>query len=93
MEPAVVEQYHYREVTDASTAALAGAFAALARVTGDAVAREKARTLGEACVRMQRPNGRIPTLWSKPSADDIQEDWINCMAATLSVLDDIAEAE
>lgn len=48
VEPVVVEQYHYREVTDSSTAALAGAFAALARVTGDAVARGKARTLGEA---------------------------------------------
>ena len=89
--PAVVEQYHYRELIDASAAKMIRAYLALYRATGNPLDLAKARTLGDSCVRMQRDNGRIPTLWNHADAEDVQEDWLNCMIATLRALQELSE--
>ena len=46
----------------------------------------KARTLGDAIVRIQKPDGRIQTLWTTACGKDLQSDWVNCMAASVKAL-------
>ena len=60
VEPAVVEQFHYRQPVDSKAAKVAAAFLAMHRVSGDPLDLAKARTLGDACVRMQHADGRNP---------------------------------
>ena len=91
--PAVIEQYHYRELIDASAAKLIRTYLALYRATGNPLDLAKARTLGDSCVRMQRENGRIPTLWNRLDAADVQEDWVDCMIETLGALQELDEAK
>ena len=86
MEPAVVEQYFYREAVDASAAKMIDTYLALYRATGNPLDLAKARTLGDSIVRVQRENGRIPTIWSLGAVDRLQSDWINCMAASVRAL-------
>lgn len=90
VEPAVVEQYHYRMPVDSSAAKLVQMYLALYKVTGNPLDLAKARTLGDAIVRTQQPNGRIPTLWTKRGIDNTQRDWINCFLYTLDVLEQLA---
>ena len=86
VEPAVVEQYFYREAVDASAAKMINAYLALYEVTGNPLDLAKARTLGDAIVRIQKPNGRIQTLWTTACGKDLQSDWVNCMAASVKAL-------
>ena len=88
--PAVVEQYHYRMPVDASAAKLIQTYLALYGVTGNPLDLAKARTLGDSIVRVQRADGRIPTLWAKGEGDDLQNDWINCLVYALEVLEQLA---
>jgi len=90
VEPAVVEQYYYKEAIDASAAKLIRTYLALHRASGNPLDLAKARTLGDSCVRMQEPNGRIPTIWSEENP--VSSDWINCMLATFAALDELAFA-
>ena len=91
--PGVIEQYHYRELVDASAAKMIRTYLALYRATGNPLDIAKARTLGDSCVRMQRENGRIPTLWNTLDAEDIQQDWVNCTLATLRALQELNELQ
>ena len=91
--PGVIEQYHYRELVDASAAKMIRTYLALYRATGNPLDLAKARTLGDSCVRMQRENGRIPTLWNTLDAEDIQQDWVNCTLATLRALQELNELQ
>ena len=93
VEPAVVEQYFYKEAIDASAAKLIRTYLALHRATGNPLDLAKARTLGDSCVRMQEKSGRIPTVWSQAGCNAPETDWINCMLATYAALDELAKAE
>ena len=92
VEPAVVEQYFYREAVDGSAAKLINTYLALYRASGNPLDLAKARTLGDSIVRIQRPNGRIPTIWSLKFVEDLQSDWVNCMAASVQALVNLAAA-
>ena len=86
VKPAVVEQYYYREAVDASADKLINTYLALYRASGNPLDLAKARTLGDSVVRVQRPDGRIPTIWSLGNVDNLQSDWMNCMAASVQAL-------
>ena len=86
VEPAVVEQYFYREAVDASAAKLVNTYLALHRATGNPLDLAKARTLGDSIVRSQKDNGRIPTIWTTEVGKDARNDWINCMAMSVDAL-------
>ena len=91
VEPTVVEQFHYRQPVDSKAAKVAAAFLAMHRVSGDPLDLAKARTLGDACVRMQHADGRNPTIWTVEGDADPQADWMNCMYETLRTLADLAD--
>jgi len=86
VEPAVVEQYYYREAVDASAAKMINAYMALHAATGNPLDLAKARTLGDSLVRIQRTDGRIQTIWTPKCGDGLQSDWMNCMAASVQAL-------
>lgn len=91
VEPAVVEQYYYREAVDASAAKLIHTYLALYRATGNPLDLAKARTLGDSVIRIQKENGRIQTIWTTEVGVNLQSDWLNCMAASVSALLDLAQ--
>ena len=91
VKPAVVEQYHYREVVDSAAARMADLFLRLHQVTGNPLDLAKARTLADSIVRVQCPNGRIPTLWTANGHSCIQDDWINCMFSSIRTLEILAD--
>ena len=68
-------------------------YLALYRATGNPLDLAKARTLGDSCVRMQKGNGRIPTVWNTLESEDVQQDWVNCTLATLRALQQLDEAK
>ena len=85
-EPAVVEQYYYREAVDASAAKMINTYLALYEATENPLDLAKARTLGDSIVRIQKPDGRIQTIWSTEVGKNVQSDWLNCMAASVEAL-------
>ena len=89
VEPAVVEQYHYRMPVDASAAKLIRTYLALHKASGNPLDLAKARTLGDALVRVQTEKGRIPTLWSAHGSASTNDDWINCMIASILALGEL----
>ena len=93
VEPAVVEQYYYREAVDASAAKLINTYLALYKATGNPLDLAKARTLGDAIVRIQKPDGRIQTIWSTETGKDLQSDWVNCMALSIGALVNLAACD
>ncbi len=72
---------------------IAGAFVATGCAAFGASDAElaKARTLGDSCVRMQKGDGRIPTVWNTLESEDIQQDWVNCTLETLRALQELDE--
>ena len=86
VEPAVVEQYYYREAVDASAAKLIETYLALHKACGTPLDLAKARTLGDSIVRIQKENGRIQTIWTSRAGQSLQSDWVNCMAASVQAL-------
>lgn len=93
VEPAVVEQYFYREAVDASAAKLVSTYLALYQASGNPLDLAKARTLGDAIVRIQKDNGRIQTIWSTKKGVNLQSDWVNCMASSVGALVNLAECQ
>lgn len=91
MVPAVVEQYNYRDPIDSSAAKLIFTYLALYKASGNPLDLAKARALGDACVKMQEKDGRIPTAWRKGYKRG--NDWLNCMLATFNALKNLAEFE
>ena len=93
--PCAVEQYHYYIPVDASASAVIRAYLALWRATGDREALAKARALGDAITRAQKPNGRIPTVWCDGacSGKDDTGDWINCTIHSLATLRELVKEE
>lgn len=90
VEPAVVEQYHYRQPVNSKVAKIASAFYAMYKVGGDELDLAKARTLADACVRIQEENGRIATIMTKGGLEDTQADWMNCFYETVRTIAEMA---
>lgn len=93
VEPAVVEQYHYRAPVDASAAKLILTYLALHKAEGNLLDLAKARALGDAIARAQRPDGRIPTIWWPDATDNPQNDWLNCIVRSATALQALADAD
>jgi maltose/maltodextrin transport system substrate-binding protein len=90
--PCVLEQYVYYVPVDASNAKLIKTYLALYRAEGNPLDLAKARALGDALVRIQRPSGYIPTEYAQvEKRDDPMQGWLNCTCATLAALDELAE--
>lgn len=92
--PCVLEQYVYYVPVDASSAKLIRTYLALYRAEGDPLDLAKARALGDALVRIQRPNGYIPTEYALvEKRDNPMQGWLNCTCATVAALSELAEIE
>ena len=91
VETAVIEQFWYRDVIDASAASCILAFEAMYRATGNPLDLAKARALGNAMTFTQSDEGRLPTVWSKRVQSDASLDWMNCMAYDIRALHALAE--
>ena len=95
--PGVSEQYACMVPIDASACRMIWGYLALHRVTGDRLALEKARVLGDSIVNKQQANGGIETYWYESgmrftdSCDEI--DWLDCMMDDAEALLDLAGVE
>ena len=91
--PCVLEQYVYYVPVDASNAKLIRTYLAIYRAGKNPLDLAKARALGDALVRIQRPNGYIPTEYALvEKRDDPNQGWLNCSCAALSALAELAAA-
>ena len=88
--PGVTEQYRCYHPIDSSAAKLIRTYLALYRASGNATDLAKARALGDTLVNLQDPDGRIPTHWNKKHFHDRDYDWVNCMLASASALEQLA---
>ena len=95
MTPCVLEQYRCYFPIDASAAKLINTYVALWRATGKPEYLAKARALGDTATRMQEDDGFICTWWMEGvSRNDYRyHTWINCLLATGSALDNLAQCE
>jgi hypothetical protein len=90
--PCVLEQYVYYVPVDASNAKLIKTYLALYRAEKNPLDLAKARALGDALVRIQRPNGYIPTEYAQvEKRNDSMKGWLNCTCFALSALAELAE--
>ena len=78
--PAGLEQYSWYLPVDASTSEILSGFAAMYKLTGDELWREKAYALADMITRMQNPEtGFIPTQWITKDANTVVYSfWVNC---------------
>ena len=77
---------------DASNAKLIKTYLALYRAEKNPLDLAKARALGDALVRIQRPNDYIPTEYAKvEKREDSMQGWLNCTCFALSALAELAE--
>jgi len=83
-------RYRCYHPIDASAAKLIRTYLALYRASGNATDLAKARALGDSLVNLQDPDGRIPTHWNKKHFHDRDYDWVNCMLAAASALEQLA---
>ena len=92
--PCALEQYIYYVPIDASLAKMIRAYLALYRAEGSPLDLAKARALGDSLVRLQRPNGYIPTEpfieWKNKGPDG---GWLNCTCATVAALSELGEID
>ena len=90
--PGVTEQYRCYHLIDSAAAQMIRGYLALYRATEDPVCLAKARTLGDAIINMQDPDGRIPTHWNRKKLDDRDYDWVNCMLSSARALEELSDA-
>ena len=75
----------------AALAKLIKTYLALYRAEGNPLDLAKARALGDAIVRIQRPSGYIPPEYALvEKRDDPMQGWLNCTCASLAALDELA---
>ena len=87
--PSVLEQYRCYVPISSSSSKLIRTYLALYRAEGKALDLEKARALGDAMTRAQRPDGSIPT--TMDPAAPYSGDWLNCLIADAAALNELAE--
>ena len=83
--PAVLEQYMCYVPIDASSVQMINTFYLAYEITREDIYREKALALANSLVNSQTNNGMIPTFW----APGFTEFWNNCMASSLTMLDNL----
>ncbi len=81
--PCAMEQYFCYVPIDASATMMIKTFYKAYEATGDIMYREKAITLTNSIVNVQKENGLIPTFWT----ESIKENWLNCMIKSARTLD------
>ena len=101
--PVALEQYNCYFPIDGSVAKLIRTWLALWKAEGNPLDLAKARTLGDATVNMQEPNGRVRTYWVPEPVDGTPlgevarqpegGDWLGCLQADEWALGLLAEAE
>ena len=102
MTPVALEQYSCYAPIDGSVAKLIRTWLALWAAEGNPLDLAKARTLGDATVNMQEPNGRVRTYWVPEPVDGTPlgeiarqpegGDWLGCLQADEWALGLLAEA-
>lgn len=80
--PGALEQYYWHVPIDASAARLIQTYLALYRVEKNPLDLAKAKALGDAITRMQRPDGDIPTHWNGEKGCS----WWNCLLSDIPAL-------
>ena len=85
--PGVMEQYYWFVPIDASAAKLIRTYLALYRAEGNPLDLAKAKALGDAMTRMQKPDGDIPTHWHGEKSCS----WWNCLLADVDAMNELAD--
>ena len=86
--PGVMEQYYWYVPIDASASKLIRTYLALYRAEGKALDLAKAKALGDAMTRMQKPDGDIPTHWHGEKGCS----WWNCLLSDVDAMAELDEA-
>ena len=89
--PCVLEQYSWYVPCAPSSAKLIRHYLAQYDAEKNPLDLAKARALGDAYTRAQRPDGRIPTQWTVGLEANEQQDWLNCMCADVEAIALLAE--
>jgi len=90
--PAGLEQFGYMTPVDATSQRIIRGWLSLYRMTKNPLDLAKARALGDALVRFQRPNGRIQTELKHWSTDERPEgDWFDNMVDTAYTFEYLAD--
>ena len=87
--PGVLEQYYWYVPIDASAAKLISTYLALYKAEGNPLDLAKAKALGDAMTRVQKPDGDVPTHWGISWETGCS--WWNCLLADVSVMNALAE--
>lgn len=86
--PGVTEQYYWAVPIDASASKLIRTYLALYRAEKNPLDLAKAKALGDAMTRMQKPDGDIPTHWYGEKGCS----WWNCLLSDVVSMAELAEA-
>ncbi len=88
--PCGLEQYDWHVPIDASTSDMVRTFMAMHKAGRGELYLEKAKTMAAAIVKMQLPNGLIPTHWMTPKHRAGAGFWPNCMFFATGVLSQLS---
>lgn len=83
--PCVLEQYYWYVPIDASASKLIRTYLALYRAEGNPLDLAKAKVLGDAMTRVQKPDGDIPTHWKGETSCS----WWNCILADIEAMQEL----
>lgn len=93
LTPCVLEQYECYWPIDASAIKLIRTYVALYKAEGKIIDLEKAKVLAASILKVQRPDGSIPTWWFNWDGKKCSggNDWQNCMVASAAALAELGE--
>ena len=92
--PCALEQYAWYVPIDASVALMVRSYLAMYEATKNPLDLARARALGDALVRIQRPSGYIPTeIFQEPDVNKQDGGWINCTCSSVRALTALAAYE
>ena len=87
--PGALEQYYWYVPIDASAAKLIYTYLALYKAEGNPLDLAKAKALGDAMTRVQKPDGDVPTHWG--IAGEKGCSWWNCLLSDVGAMNTLAE--
>ena len=93
ISPSGLEQYHWYVPIDSSTADIMLDFLNVYKLTGDELALEKAKALGDSITRMQvEESGVFPTHWMwNDCKESLRNFWFNCHIFTAFAMMELAK--
>ncbi len=89
--PSALEQYNWYVPIDASVAIIVKTFVAMYKAGRGELHLAKAKALTDTITRVQHEDGMIPTHWMDEKTLNGHNFWINCMIATASTVEEMAE--